>query len=133
MYVTCLSSATAILQFICPDRPGLVSQLSGWIANHAGNIHHADHHIDAGAGLFLSRIEWELEGFALTRKLLAPSVNNLVEGLGGKAHLYFSDADFFLGTIGIYLNGMPKFVQICSKSWWLEIIKGICIGSSSLL
>ena len=86
-----MSSATAILQFICPDRPGLVSQLSGWIANHAGNIHHADHHIDAGAGLFLSRIEWELEGFALTRKLITPSVNNLVEGLGGKAHLYFSD------------------------------------------
>ena len=91
MYVTWLSSATAILQFICPDRPGLVSQLSGWIANNAGNIHHADHHIDAGAGLFLSRIEWELEGFALTRKLITPSVNNLVEGLGGKAHLYFSD------------------------------------------
>ena len=86
-----LSSVTAILQLICPDRPGLVSQLSGWIANNGGNIRHADHHTDGGAGLFLSRIEWELEGFALKRKSIATSVNDLVVNLGGKAHLYFSD------------------------------------------
>ena len=88
-----LSSVTAILQLICPDRPGLVSQLSGWIANNGGNIRHADHHTDGGAGLFLSRIEWELEGFALKRTSIATSINALVENLGGKAHLYFSDEE----------------------------------------
>tara|TARA_B100000029_G_scaffold100765_2_gene90977 strand:- start:124 stop:978 length:855 start_codon:yes stop_codon:yes gene_type:complete len=86
-----LSSVTAILQLICPDRPGLVSQLSGWIANNGGNILHADHHTDSGAGLFLSRIEWELEGFLLKRKLIVSSVNDLASNLGGKANLHFSD------------------------------------------
>ena len=82
-----------ILQLICPDRPGLVSELSGWIANKGGNIRHADHHTDAGAGLFLSRIEWDLKGFALKRELIRPSVNVLAGNLGGKAQLNFSDEE----------------------------------------
>ena len=58
-----MRSPSAILQLICPDRPGLVSELSGWVASNGGNIRHADHHTDAGAGVFLSRLEWDLEGF----------------------------------------------------------------------
>ena len=56
-----VSIKTVILQFICPDKPGLVSELASWIASKNGNIRHADHHTDAGANLFLSRIEWDLE------------------------------------------------------------------------
>lgn len=62
-----MRSPSAILQLICPDRPGLVSELSGWVASNGGNIRHADHHTDAGAGVFLSRLEWDLEGFGLPR------------------------------------------------------------------
>ena len=86
-----MASVTVILQLICPDRPGLVSELSGWIANNTGNIRHADHHTDEGAGLFLSRIEWDLEGFALKRELIVPSVNSLSDSLSGRAQLNFSD------------------------------------------
>ena len=86
-----MASVTVILQLICPDRPGLVSELSGWIANNTGNIRHADHHTDEGAGLFLSRIEWDLEGFALKRELIVPSVNALADSLSGRAQLNFSD------------------------------------------
>jgi formyltetrahydrofolate deformylase len=67
-----MRSPTTILQVICPDRPGLVSELSGWVAMNGGNIRHADHHTDANAGLFLSRIEWGLEGFGLPRQAIAP-------------------------------------------------------------
>ena len=84
--------ATAILQLICPDRPGLVSELSGWVAANGGNIRHADHHTDAGAGLFLSRIEWELEGFGLPREAIAPAAQALAERLGGEGQLHLSDA-----------------------------------------
>ena len=62
-----MTGPTAILQMICPDQPGLVRELSGWVAANGGNIVHADHHSDPGAGLFLSRIEWQLEGFGLPR------------------------------------------------------------------
>jgi len=86
-----MRSPTAILQVICPDRPGLVSELSGWVAMNGGNIRHADHHTDAGAGLFLSRIEWGLEGFGLPREAMAPSVEALARRLGGEGQLHFSD------------------------------------------
>ena len=49
-----------IFKIVCPDRPGLVSSLTSWISNYGGNIKHSDHHTDQDAGLFLSRIEWNL-------------------------------------------------------------------------
>jgi formyltetrahydrofolate deformylase len=86
-----MRSPTAILQVICPDRPGLVSELSGWVAMNGGNIRHADHHTDPNAGVFLSRIEWELEGFGLPREAMAPAVDALARRLGGEGQLHFSD------------------------------------------
>ena len=86
-----VTSPTVILQLICPDRPGLVSELAGWVAANGGNIRHADHHTDAGAGLFLSRLEWDQEGFGLPRQAIAPAVHALAERLGGEAQLHFSD------------------------------------------
>ncbi len=80
-----------ILQLICPDRSALVSELAGWVAANGGNIRHADHHTDAGAGLFLSRIEWGLEGFGLPREAIAPSAAALAQRLDGEAQLHFSD------------------------------------------
>jgi len=82
---------TVIFQLICPDRPGLVSLLSGWIATHNGNIRHADHHTDEGAGMFLSRLEWDLKGFNLTREAISEEISDLAISLGGKAQLHFSD------------------------------------------
>ena len=86
-----VSSASVILQLICPDRPALVSDIAGWVAANGGNIRHADHHTDAGAGLFLSRIEWELDGFGLPREAIPPAVKALAERLGGDAQVRFSD------------------------------------------
>ena len=86
-----MTAATAILQMICPDQPGLVRELSGWVAGNGGNIVHADHHSDQGAGLFLSRIEWQLEGFGLPREAIAPAAVALAERLRGEQKVTFSD------------------------------------------
>ena len=86
-----MTAATAILQMICPDQPGLVRELSGWVAGNGGNIVHADHHSDQGAGLFLSRIEWQLEGFGLPREAIAPAAASLAERLCGEQTVTFSD------------------------------------------
>jgi formyltetrahydrofolate deformylase len=91
MLCAAMSASTAILQVICPDRPALVSELSGWVAANGGNIRHADHHTDLGAGLFLSRIEWALDGFGLPREAIAPAVAALAERLGGEGQVHFSD------------------------------------------
>ncbi len=86
-----MSIKTVILQFICPDKPGLVSDLASWIASKNGNIRHADHHTDADAKLFLSRIEWDLDGFLLDKNEITSEVNLLEKRLNGKAVLSFSD------------------------------------------
>ena len=86
-----MSIKTVILQFICPDTPGLVSDLASWIASKNGNIRHADHHTDADAKLFLSRIEWDLDGFLLDKNEITSEVNLLEQRLNGKAVLSFSD------------------------------------------
>jgi formyltetrahydrofolate deformylase len=86
-----VSIKTVILQFICPDKPGLVSDLASWIASKNGNIRHADHHTDADANLFLSRIEWDLDGFMLDKNEINSEVILLEQRLKGKAVLSFSD------------------------------------------
>ena len=86
-----MSIKTVILQFICPDKPGLVSDLASWIASKNGNIRHADHHTDADAKLFLSRIEWDLDGFLLDKNEITSEVNLLEQRLNGNAVLSFSD------------------------------------------
>ena len=96
-----MTAATAILQMICPDQPGLVRELSGWVAANGGNIVHADHHSDPGAGLFLSRIEWQLEGFGLPREAICPTARALAERLGGEYKVNFSD---YLPPVAIFVS-----------------------------
>ena len=61
------------------------------MAANGGNIVHADHHSDQGAGLFLSRIEWQLAGFGLPREAIGPTAQALAERLDGQFQVTFSD------------------------------------------
>lgn len=56
---------TAVLLVTCPDRKGLVAAIANFLYRHDANILHADQHQDSEAGLFLMRVEWDLEGFDL--------------------------------------------------------------------
>lgn len=59
---------TAILLMHCPDRKGLVSNVTAFIDNNNGNIVNLDEHVDKQAGIFFMRIEWELEGFLIPKE-----------------------------------------------------------------
>ncbi len=83
--------SSCILQLICPDQSGLVSKFAGWVTDHQGNILHADHHTDSEAGLFLSRIEWDLDGFSLDRQSITVGAQELAKNVRGKAKVYFSE------------------------------------------
>ena len=56
---------TAILLVDCPDRKGIVADISEFLYRHNANIIHNDQHQDADLGLFLTRVEWELGDFKL--------------------------------------------------------------------
>ncbi|BAY33109.1 formyltetrahydrofolate deformylase [Nostoc carneum NIES-2107] len=86
-----MTKPTATLLISCPDQRGLVAKIANFIYSNGGNIIHADQHTDFGAGLFLSRIEWQLEGFNLPRDLIGPAFNAIAQPLGAKWELNFSD------------------------------------------
>jgi formyltetrahydrofolate deformylase len=85
------SSPTATLLISCPDQRGLVAKIASFIYSNGGNIIHADQHTDFTAGLFLTRIEWQLEGFNLPRELIAPAFNAIAQPLQANWQLHFSD------------------------------------------
>lgn len=82
---------TAILLVSCPDQQGLVAKIANFIYANGGNIIHADHHTDLEAGLFLSRIEWQLQGFNLPRDLIARAFDAIAQPLEANWQLHFSD------------------------------------------
>ncbi|MBD1866989.1 formyltetrahydrofolate deformylase [Cyanobacteria bacterium FACHB-471] len=87
-----MSSPTATLLISCPDQKGLVAKIANFIYSNGGNIIHADQHTDFAAGLFLTRIEWQLEGFNLPRDLIGPAFNAIAQPLQANWQLQFSDA-----------------------------------------
>jgi len=58
----------AVLLACCRDQKGLVARLSQFIYERGGNIIDSDQHTDHEAGIFATRLEWELEGFSVARQ-----------------------------------------------------------------
>ncbi len=80
-----------IFKIVCPDRPGLVSQLTSWISNYGGNIRHSDHHTDQDAGLFLSRIEWNSIHSVINRNEIYDKFQKIAFDINGKFNINYSD------------------------------------------
>jgi formyltetrahydrofolate deformylase len=86
-----MTGATATILFSCPDQQGLVAKLANFIYANGGNIIHADQHTDLAAGLFLTRLEWQLTGFNLPREVIGPACGAIAQPLNATWQLHFSD------------------------------------------
>lgn len=86
-----MTNPTATLLISCPDQRGLVAKFANFIYANGGNIIHADQHTDFAAGLFLTRIEWQLDGFNLPREFISPAFNAIAQPLNAQWELHFSD------------------------------------------
>ena len=82
---------TATLLISCPDSPGLVAKIANFIYANGGNIIHADQHTDFATSLFLTRIEWQLQGFNLPREVIGAAFAAIAKPLGATWQLHFSD------------------------------------------
>lgn len=82
---------TATLLLSCPDRPGLVAKIANFIYANGGNIIHADQHTDFSQGLFLTRVEWQLDGFNLPRDVIHPAFSAIAKPLEASWQIHFSD------------------------------------------
>ena len=86
-----MKDTTATLMISCPDRQGLVAMIANFIYTNGGNIIHADQHTDFATGLFLTRIEWQLTGFRLSREEIAPAFAAIAASFSATWELHFSD------------------------------------------
>jgi formyltetrahydrofolate deformylase len=83
--------STATLLVYCPNQRGLVAKISNFIYANGGNIISADHHTDLTAGVFLTRIEWELEGFHLPKEIIGAAFGAIAQPWSATYELHFSD------------------------------------------
>ena len=86
---------TAVLLLSCPDQPGVVAATARFLADHQGNIVHAEQHVDPGTGggdsVFFQRVEFDLDGFGLGRDEIADAFSPIADRLGMTVDLRFSD------------------------------------------
>lgn len=51
-----------VLVLVCPDRPGIVHAVSGFLVRHGGNIRESQQYGDQSSGRFFMRIDFATEG-----------------------------------------------------------------------
>lgn len=68
---------TAILLLHCPDRQGIISDITKFITDNQGNIVYLDQHVDRQDGIFFMRIEWELDTFLIPRDKISEYIATL--------------------------------------------------------
>jgi formyltetrahydrofolate deformylase len=54
-----------ILMLQCPNHTGIVAATAGFVDHYGGNILHANEHLEPDTGMFLMRLEWDMNGFQL--------------------------------------------------------------------
>src|ERR1700687_2294909 len=82
---------TATLLISCRDQKGLVAAVSDFLYRNDGNIVHADQHTDLEEGVFLQRVEFELDGLAIARGEIAAPFQPIAERFDMTWSLRFSD------------------------------------------
>lgn len=82
----------AILLLHCPDKPGIISEVTKFITDNMGNIVYLDQYVDREDGVFFMRIEWELENFLIPRDKIYDYVETLyAQKYEMTFNLYFND------------------------------------------
>ena len=105
---------TAVLLISCRDQQGLVASVSDFLYRHGGNIVHADQHTDQEEGVFLQRVEWELDGFALARDAIAPAFQPVGERFAMDWRLHFSDA---VPSVALLVSKLPHCLYDLLARW----------------
>ena len=84
---------TAKLLLHCPDKPGILAEVTAFITVNKGNIIYLDQYVDHVENIFFMRIEWELENFLVPQEKIEDYFETLyAQKYGMNFRLYFSDA-----------------------------------------
>lgn len=94
---------TAILLLHCPDKLGIITEITKFITDNQGNIVYLDQYVDKVDGRFFMRVEWELTNFAIP----ADKIEEYIQTLYGSRY----DMEF-----DVYFNfKKPRMALFVSK------------------
>lgn len=83
---------TAKLLLHCPDKPGILAEVTDFITVNKGNIIYLDQYVDHVENIFFMRIEWELKGFLIPQEKIEDYFKTLyAQKYEMFFRLYFSD------------------------------------------
>lgn len=83
---------TAKLLLHCPDKPGILAEVTDFITVNKGNIIYLDQYVDHVENIFFMRIEWELQEFLVPQEKIEDYFETLyAQKYGMNFRLYFSD------------------------------------------
>ena len=83
---------TAKLLLHCPDKPGILAEVTDFITVNKGNIIYLDQYVDHVENIFFMRIEWELKDFLVPQEKIEDYFRTLYgQKYGMDFRLYFSD------------------------------------------
>lgn len=70
--------SSAILLIHCPDKKGLITEVTQFLYDHNANVIDLDEHVDRVEGVFFMRVHFELNGFDLKKEEITPTFDRLV-------------------------------------------------------
>ena len=83
---------TAILLLHCPDKQGIITEITKFITDNNGNIVYLDQYVDSLDGMFFMRLEWELGNFTIPKEKLKDYIQTLyAQRYDMTFSLHFSD------------------------------------------
>ena len=115
---------SAILLMHCPDRPGLVAQVTEFIFKNGGNILYLDQHVDTQEQVFFMRVEWDLGSFTIPDDKIAEYFNVLIaDRLGMHYTLHFSTE---IPRVALMVSKLPHclydiLAHVESGEWQAQI------------
>ena len=84
------NNSTAIVLLSCPDRKGLVSEISYFVSGNGGNITDLDEHVDQEEKVFFIRIAWNMKEFKIPSDKLHDAFTPLANKFNADWKINFS-------------------------------------------
>ena len=98
-----MKEEAAQLLLYCPDKQGILSEVTDFITVNKGNIIYLDQYVDHAENVFFMRISWDLDGFLIPKEKIEDYFNTLY-------------AQKYQMTFRLYFSGTkPKMAIFVSK------------------
>lgn len=116
--------STAKLLLHCPDKQGIITDITNFITVNKGNIVYLDQHVDYTEHIFYMRVEWELDEFLIPREKLEDYFCTLyAQKYDMRFKIYFSD---YKPKMAIFVSKMSHclydmLARYVAGEWNVEI------------